>query len=59
MKKSVLAALGITLVPLIGYIISKTGRQSKKHSPQLYVGIELGGTNYNVAIAESVLNNQG
>ena len=59
MKKAILVALGVTLVPLIGYLISKSSRREKRYSTQLYVGIELGGTNYNVAIAESVLNNQG
>ena len=51
MKKILYTALGLTIVPLIGYILSKSHRKKKKEQSKLYVGIELGGTNYNVAIA--------
>lgn len=51
MKKIILSAIGLTIIPLIGYFISKSQRKVKKNQSKLYAGIELGGTNYNVAIA--------
>lgn len=59
MKKLIFSAVGLTLVPIIGFLISKARSKQSKPKPRLYVGIELGGTNYNVAIAESVHNNNG
>lgn len=56
-----LIALPLGMLPLLGYVWHRyKGSASKqKKSNGLYVGIELGGTNYSVAIAEPVINNQG
>ena len=57
MKKA-LAAIGILILPLAGYLYQKA-RNANRDKKQLYVGVELGGTNYKVAIGQSVTNNKG
>ena len=60
MKRHIMPAIGLTLVPLIGYMLTKCKpKANHKLKNQLYVGVELGGTNFNVAIAEAVLSSQG
>lgn len=61
MKKEIVAAVGIITLPLLGYLVQKfkNNPQQKNKQNQLYVGVELGGTNYNVAVAEPVVSNQG
>ena len=60
-RKHIIAAIGLALVPIIGYFIAKTKNRNKNKQLQdkLFIGIELGGTNYNVAIAQPVTNQQG
>ena len=59
MRKYILALAGVALLPFFGYLISKSKPRDKKGSPKLHVGVELGGTNYNVAIAQPVLSQTG
>ena len=39
MKKILLSALGLTIVPLIGYLITKSRKKATKGESKLYVGI--------------------
>lgn len=59
--KKILIALGVACVPLAGYLYQQLKENSspKDKRNRRYVGIELGGTNYNVALAEPVFNNKG
>jgi hypothetical protein len=59
MRKYIIALAGVALLPLFGYLISKSKPRDKKGSKKYYVGIELGGTNYNVAISQPVLSQTG
>lgn len=59
MRKYLIAIAGVALLPLFGYLISKSKPRDKKGPKKYYVGIELGGTNYNVAISQPVLSQTG
>lgn len=52
--------MSLAVLPLLGYLVQRARNSKAKGSHhQLYIGIELGGTNFNVAVAEPVLSNQG
>lgn len=57
----VILALGVTVIPLSGVLIQRwIGKGGEKEvQKRRYVGIELGGTNYNVAVGEPIVNNKG
>jgi len=66
MKKEVFGviggiSLGVIIPPLVNFIsaLKKNNDNKLKLAGKRFVGIELGGTNYNVAIAEPILNNKG
>lgn len=48
--KQAVVALGILALPLAGYLWQRARSLRMKNKKELYVGIELGGTNYKVAI---------
>jgi predicted NBD/HSP70 family sugar kinase len=58
-QKQILVGAGIVLVPTIGWLLAKKDSKKDRNKNTLVVGIELGGTNYTVAIAEPVFNHQG
>jgi len=58
---AVAVSVGVAIPVVINYIINsfKGKKRIQKLKDKRFVGIELGGTNYNVAIAEPILNNRG
>ena len=61
MRKEWFYALGLAVIPLVGFIVKriKSSNTNKSRKSQLFIGIELGGTNFNVAVAEPVISNNG
>ena len=51
-----LIGAGFTAGALVTYLAALRGRRRANKEKRLYVGVELGGTNYSVAIAEAETN---